>query len=315
MAMLPIQADAGAVAVDEVAFAILVICGFLACAVFLAVVVCLYKYRSGTTAERSKPPESHLPMEISWVVISLILSVLMFVMGARVYYNQRVVPKDALEIEVVGRQWMWKIRHPGGRREINTLHLPLGTKVKLKMISRDVIHSFYLPDFRDKHDVLPGRYTELWLQPNKLGHFTLECSEYCGTDHSRMGGEVIVMPPQEYERWQANSPETAAERGHRLFRKMACDSCHEYQDGQVTSGAPVLDGIYGNTVGLEGGGSVVVDDDYLRRSILEPKAQVVAGFDPIMPTYQGRLSEEELLDLLAYLRSRSGDTTDAGVRP
>lgn len=310
--LFPQQADTGAAGVDMVALVVCAICGLLALGVLIAVVYFLIRYRAGSDVNRDNPPESHLPLELSWVGGAVVLSLVMFFFGARAYYDLRVIPTDSFEIEVVGRQWMWKIRHPSGRREINTLHVPLGVKIKLKMISRDVIHSFYLPEFRTKHDVLPGRYTDVWIEPTKLGRFTLACSEYCGTDHSRMKGEVIVVTPEEYESWQAVSPLTSVQRGERLYRKMACHSCHDYQDGQVASGAPLLHGIYGSTVGLEGGGSTKVDDDYLRRSILRPNAQIVAGFEPIMPTYEGRLSEEELLDLIAYIQSRSGSIVGDG---
>lgn len=302
--LLPMQADQGASQVDAVALVVLAICSLLALGVLAVMLFFLIRYRAGNKVDRENPPETHLPLELSWIAGALLLSLVMFVLGARAYYDLRIIPEDTLEIEVIGRQWMWKIRHPSGRREINSLHVPLGTRVRLKMISRDVIHSFYLPEFRTKHDVLPGRYSYIWIEPEKLGTFTLACSEYCGTEHSEMRGEVVVVTPEEYDRWQSVAPLSPVERGRRLYKKMACDSCHDYQNGEVTTGAPLLFGIYGRTVGLAGGGSVKVDDDYVRRSILRPGAQVVAGFEPLMPTYEGRLSEEELLDLVAYIRSR-----------
>ena len=313
--LLPPQADQGASQVDGVALVVLVICSLLALGVLAAVSFFLIRYRAGTEVNRDNPPETHLPLELSWIGGALVLSLVMFVLGARAYYDLQVIPEDTMEIEVIGRQWMWKIRHPGGRREINKLHLPLGTRVRLKMISRDVIHSFYLPEFRTKHDVLPGRYSYIWIEPEKLGSFTLACSEYCGTEHSEMRGEVVVMPPEEYEQWQSTTQLSSVERGRRLYKKMACDGCHDYQDGEVTTGAPLLYGIYGKTVGLADGGSVKVDDDYIRRSILRPKAQVLAGFEPLMPTYEGRLSEEELLDLIGYIRSRPSSEARGAGRP
>lgn len=228
----------------------------------------------------------------------------MFTLGARAYYDLYVPPAQALEIEVVGEQWLWTIRHPSGRQEIDTLHLPVGTTVRLKMISQDVIHSFYLPQFRTKHDVLPGRYTYLGLEPTRLGRYDLVCSEFCGTNHAEMRGQVVVMTAEDYADWSRTQAVTPQDRGREIYRRLACAGCHEHQAGQPQAAGPLLDGIWGRPVAFQGGGATVVDEDYLRRSILRPSEQVVAGFDPIMPTYQGQLREDELLDLIAFIRSR-----------
>jgi cytochrome c oxidase subunit II len=302
-----IQADASAQQVDLVALVVLGITSFLALGVFCTIVWFLFRYRQGNDVDRCSPPETNLKLEIGWIGGALVLSMVMFFLGAESYYDLYVPPNDTLVVDVVGKQWMWKIRHPGGRREINRLHLPLGGRVKLKMISRDVIHSFYLPDFRRKHDVLPGRYTYLWLEPTRTGTFPLACSEYCGTEHAEMRGEVVVLSPEEYDQWAgAGDPPSPIERGEALYRKHGCNGCHEYTGGEMKTQAPFLDGIYGQRVAFVDGTSTEIDDEYLRRSILQPQAQVVAGFEPLMPPYEGLLTEEELLDLIAYIRSRSG---------
>jgi cytochrome c oxidase subunit 2 len=309
--VFPQQASPQAVEVDLVAMVVMAICSALALGVCLALVGFCLRYRAGRVVDRSDPPENKPVLEVVWILVPILLGVGMFVLGARSYYDLYVPPADAMEIEVVGEQWLWTVRHPGGRREINTLHVPLGRKVRLKMISQDVIHSFALPEFRTKHDVLPGRYSYLWIEPTRLGSFTLECSEYCGTEHAEMRGTVVVMRPQEYSAWAATdrtgSPEN---RGRLLYRRLACAGCHEYQAGKSLTAAPLLDGIVGKTVGLEGGGSTLVDEEYLRRSILRPRAQVVAGFEPLMPTYEGQISEGDLLDLIAFLRSRTTASPD-----
>jgi cytochrome c oxidase subunit 2 len=207
-------------------------------------------------------------------------------------------PDDAMVIHVVAKQWMWKIQHPNGRKEIDELHVPLGRPVKLVMTSEDVIHAFFLPAFRIKQDVLPGRYTQEWFIPTKLGEYDLFCSRYCGTSHSHMRGRLIVMLPGDYDLWAANAalddrPEAA---GGRLFSQYGCIACHGQQ-------APTLAGIYGKPQPMQDGTTVVADEDYLRESIIYPRAKIVAGFPPIMPSYQGQLSEEQLFQIIAYIKS------------
>jgi len=224
------------------------------------------------------------------------------VWGASVYFALYRPPQNALEIYVVAKQWMWKFQHVDGQREINELHVPVNQKVKLIMATEDVIHSFYVPAFRVKADVVPGRYTTAWFEGTKPGRYHLFCAEYCGTNHSAMGGWVEVMEPAEYQSWMSGGTAEMSfvALGQKVFQDLACNTCHR---SDATGRGPVLEGLFGKTVTLEGGGSVKADEAYIRESILNPKAKVVAGFESIMPTFQGLVSEEQLLQLIAYIRS------------
>ena len=227
------------------------------------------------------------------------------------YAREESPPADAQTIYVVAKQWMWKVQHPNGVREINRLHVPLGVPVRLTMTSQDVIHSFYVPAFRVKQDVLPGRYTQLWFEATQLGTFRLFCTQYCGLDHAKMGGAVIVMRPPDYARWLRSNGAgtTLAARGAVLFRRSGCSGCH---GANASVHAPDLDGLYGRVVHLADGSSVIADDAYIRDSILLPQKQVVAGYAPIMPSFQGQLGEEDLLALIAYFKAGSR-TRDSGL--
>jgi cytochrome c oxidase subunit 2 len=206
-----------------------------------------------------------------------------------------------MEIAVVGRQWMWKIQHPSGRREINELHVPVGAPVKLRIASQDVIHSFYIPAFRVKMDAVPGRYTQLWFEATKPGEYHLFCAEYCGTEHSRMIGKVVVMEPDQFQNWLGGvTEETPVEAGERLFAEFNCANCHT---GGTRQRGPHLGGLFGKPVRLADGRTVTFDETYIRESIINPNAKIVAGYAPVMPTYRGQLSEEQLLQLVAYIRS------------
>jgi cytochrome c oxidase subunit 2 len=232
----------------------------------------------------------------------LVLAMVMFGWGASLYFTNSRAPEGAMELHVVGKQWMWKIQHPEGPREINELHVPTGQAVRLIMTSEDVIHSFYIPAFRIKMDVLPGRYTTAWFEATQIGEYHLFCAEYCGNEHSRMVGKVVVMDPVDYERWVSGegAGESMAARGARLFTEMRCDTCHQPEG---TGRGPSLEGIFGSVVALENGQSVEADESYLRESILNPGAKVVAGFQPVMPTFQGQVNEEQLLQIIAYLKT------------
>jgi len=225
--------------------------------------------------------------------------------GAWLYFSEYRPPAGALEVRVVAKQWMWKLQHPGGKREINELHVPVGQPVQLAMISEDVIHSFYVPAFRIKRDVLPGSYSECWFQATRTGEFHLFCAEYCGTNHSRMTGRVVVMEPAEYETWLSGgtSNEPPALAGKRLFEELRCVTCH--MPGQGTMRGPPLDNVFGHDVKLKGGETVTADENYLRESILRPRAKIVEGFQPIMPSFDGQVDEEQLLHLIAYIKSLS----------
>jgi cytochrome c oxidase subunit II len=211
-------------------------------------------------------------------------------------------PAETLNVYVVGKQWMWKFQHLDGQREINELHVPVGRAVKLIMTSEDVIHDVFVPAFRVKADVLPGRYTNIWFQPTKPGRYHLFCAEYCGTRHSGMIGEVVVMDPTEYQAWLSGGTAqgSLASAGEKLFQDLACNTCHR-PDAQGRG--PILQGLFGKTQTLEGGGTVVVDEAYVRESILNPGAKITAGFQPIMPAFQGLVTEEQLLELIEYVKS------------
>jgi cytochrome c oxidase subunit 2 len=233
--------------------------------------------------------------------------------GASLYYAMQRAPEDALEIYVTGKQWMWKLQHSTGRQEINELHVPLGRKVKLIMTSEDVIHDFFVPAFRVKNDVLPGRYTTLWFEATRPGRYRLFCAEYCGTDHSRMGGWVHVLEPADYQAWLGGGPAegSLSAAGQQLFEQFACHTCHR---ADAQGRGPVLDGLYGSTVHLADGRRVTADENYIRESILVPQARIVAGYQApvLMPSFQGQLSEAQLVQLLAYVKSLARDPEPAG---
>jgi cytochrome c oxidase subunit II len=296
------QASDLAPRVDALFFTLLAVTGMVALAIFVLIIVFCVRYRRGTSADRSDAPSQNRALEIAWTATPLAIFLGLFAWAALVYADfYRNVP-NAMPVWVVGKQWMWKIQHANGRREIDELHLPLGRPVKVVLATEDVIHSFYLPAFRVKQDAVPGRYTSLSFTATREGTFDLRCSEYCGTDHARMGGRVVVMSAQVFEAWlaQGTPPGSMASRGFDTFRRLGCSGCH---DARSTVHAPDLNGLYGRTVHLQDGRSVVADDAYIRDSILLPKRDVVAGYEPVMPSFQGEASEGDVLDLIAYIKS------------
>jgi cytochrome c oxidase subunit 2 len=243
----------------------------------------------------------------------------MFAWGSAIFFQESRPPEDAIPIYVVGKQWMWKLQHMEGRREINELHIPLGRAVKLTMTSEDVIHSFYVPDFRTKQDVVPGRYSTTWFKPTKAGKYHLFCAEYCGTNHSRMIGWIYVMKPQDYQNWLSGGAAmgSLAEEGGKLFQSLACANCHK---PDASGRCPSLVGLYGRSVQIAGGTVVTADDSYIRESILRPGAKIVAGYQPVMPTFQGLVTEEGIVQLIEYVKSLSerpgaGSAVDSGMTP
>ncbi len=289
-------------------FFIFTICGLIL--YFMA------KYRAGAKVHR--PTIKHpVPYEVAWVVTPTLIALGLFVWAAQPFIEYGRPPDDASVIYVVGRQWMWKIQHPGGQREINTLHIPVGQPIKLVMTSQDVIHSFYIPAFREKRDVLPNRYTVMWFKATKPGTYHLFCAEYCGLDHSNMRGKIVVMPPAQYERWlSANATEPEAPvagtpgapgtplalGGKSIFYNMGCNACHVPNSEKR---APRLDGLYGRPVRLRNDDLVVADEGYIRESILQPNAKIVAGYDSpsLMPSYQGQVDEEDIRQLIEFIKS------------
>lgn len=269
--------------------------------VLILVLVFIFKYRH-TKHPVAEQVAGSLPLEITWSVVPFVIFMVFFAWGARIYVAEATPPKDSLQIYVIAKQWMWKLQHENGRREINTLHVPLGRDVRLTMISQDVIHSFWVPEFRVKADVLPGRYTTIWFRADHTGTFHINCAEYCGTLHSGMVGKVIVLTPDQYNQWLTTGGEMGsfAETGQKLFQSLGCTNCHRFD----TQGrGPNLVGVYGKPVLLSDGTSVIADDAYIRESILNPGAKIVAGFRPIMPSFQGVLTEDQLLSVIAYIKS------------
>jgi cytochrome c oxidase subunit 2 len=251
-----------------------------------------------------------LMLEITWSVIPFLITMVLFVWGASVFFAMSRPPDETLNVYVVGKQWMWKFQHLDGQREINELHVPVGRAVKLIMTSEDVIHDVFVPAFRVKADVLPGRYTHLWFEPTKPGTYHLFCAEYCGTRHSGMIGQIVVMEPNDYQTWLSGGAEegSLASAGQKLFADLACNTCHR-PDAQGRG--PVLQNLFGKTIETTAGERVVVDEAYIRESILNPQAKVTVGFQPIMPTFQGLVTEEQLLELIEYVKSLKQDTTNA----
>ena len=241
-------------------------------------------------------------LEATWTIIPLAIFLVTFVWGALLYFRIYNPPTNALNIYVVGKQWMWKAEHPGGQHEINALHVPMGKPVQLTMISQDVFHSFSIPDFRIKREVIPGRYSTVWFEATQAGTFHLFCTQYCGTQHSGMIGTITVLSPDDYKKWlqQSTSGMSLAQNGERLFASMGCNSCHS---GNAAARGPNLAGVYGAKLTLTDGSQVLVNDAYLRDSILNPSQHVTAGFAPIMPTYQGQISEDGLIDLVEYIKN------------
>ncbi len=298
----PKAASTGAIRTDHAYFALLGLSLVVLTIVFGSMFFFLFKYRRGKRAIRTPMKMSTMKIELTWTIIPTLIAMGIFAWGAELYFYQEVAPSGTLEINVVGKQWMWKVQHSEGNREINELHIPVNRPVKLTLASEDVIHSFYIPAFRIKQDVVPGRFTTEWFHPTRAGKYSIYCSEYCGTDHSKMEGTVTVMPAAEYEEWLARgSPHnTMVQSGENLFRQLGCSGCHV--GGQAIH-APPLEGLYGRLVPLVGGEFVRADDKYIRDSILLPSAQIANGYQPLMPSYTGKISEEELLQLIAYIKS------------
>ncbi|MDY0747717.1 cytochrome c oxidase subunit II [Paucibacter sp. R3-3] len=303
--LLAPAASTAAPRTDLLFLVMLVICG--AMALLLAGLIAWFalRYREGSGAGRAHPPSHANGLEAAWTAVPMLLFIVLFGWAAHDYALERRVPADALPVYVVAKQWMWRLQHgENGRQEINELHVPLNRPVVLVLASQDVIHSFFVPAFRVKQDVVPGRYARLWFSATRLGEFRILCSEYCGSQHSAMLGRVIVMRDADYAKWLASGPPptgdpTPQQLGQALYQRLACASCHA-PDSSVH--APPLAGLYGRTVVLQDGGHVTADEDYLRESIVAPDRRLVAGQPAIMPSYGGQLSEQDVQNLVAYLR-------------
>ncbi|HTS50030.1 MAG TPA: cytochrome c oxidase subunit II [Bryobacteraceae bacterium] len=271
--------------------------------IFAVVFFFAIKYRRKSPNETPRQIHGSLVLEITWSIIPFIVMLSFFWWGAEIFFANASPPSNAMDVYVVGKQWMWKIQYPEGTREINELHVPIGRPVKLTLASEDVIHSFFIPAFRIKHDVVPGRYDTMWFTATKPGRYHIFCAEYCGTEHSGMIGWVTVMNDSDYENWVASggTEGSMAQQGERLFEQYGCSTCHQTeQQGR----GPNLRGLYGSRVQLSDGRTVLADDSFIRESILNPNAKVTAGYRPdVMPTFQGQVSEEQLLQMIVYIKS------------
>ncbi|MCO6417958.1 cytochrome c oxidase subunit II [Siccirubricoccus sp. KC 17139] len=307
LALWPATASEQAAHIDGLFTGLLVVTGLILLLVAGLLLLFCIRYRRGTQAKRGDLPEFlRRDVELGWTAATLFLALFLFWWAGTLELRASMAPPEALEIHVVAKQWMWKARHPNGAREIDALHVPRGEAVRLVMTSQDVIHSFYVPAFRVKQDVLPGRFTEMWFRPTRTGEYRLFCAEFCGTQHSRMGGMVTVMEPEDYASWAAAQPQEQdlPGEGEALFTALGCAGCHAPASAVH---APVLQGVYGRMVHLADGRTVRADQAYLRDSILQPQRDVVAGYAPIMPSFAGLVDEADLQRLVAYLQSLRGE--------
>jgi cytochrome c oxidase subunit 2 len=299
----PPEASTQAFSVDWFFLFMLVVCGAAATLVCILIIYFGVKYRR-SNHPKAEDIHGNTPLELAWTIIPGLIFLVMFFWSANIYFQLTRPPANAIVIHVVGKQWMWKIQHPGGQREINELHIPMGQPVQLELISEDVIHDFFIPAFRTKWDVLPGQYRTIWFEAVRPGKYHFFCSQYCGTEHSKMRGFVYVMRPNDYQAWlaQSHAEGSMADEGLKIFQDYSCITCHR---ADSSTRGPNIVGLYGSVVHLQDGTSVLADDNYLRTSILDPSAQIVAGFRNIMPSFQGQLSEEQILDLIEYFKSVS----------
>lgn len=304
--LFPEQASTVAPEVDTLYFALIGLSVVFILTIGGAAVYFMARYRAKSNADRHGMQASNLKLEALFIGSALIVSLTFFFWGAHTYLKISHVPDGALEYFVLGKQWMWKVQYPQGQREINRMHVPVNRPILLRMTSQDVIHSFYVPDFRIKQDVVPGRYTTMWFEATRIGTYKLECAEYCGTNHSVMRGEVVVLSQTDYEKWLAGqtTQTSPAASGERIFARAGCSGCH---DPASPVHAPDLDGLFGREVNLSNAQKIVADESYIRDSILLPEKQVVAGYAPIMPSFEGQLSEQEIFDLVEYIKSTGGE--------
>ena len=311
--LFPEQASTAAAKVDALYFFLLGVSAFFSILIFTLLIAFAVRYRRRPGRRRPERGPAALWLELLWSGVPAGLAFVMFVWGAEIYFAGANAPQRSTEIDVVARQWMWKFQHPEGNMEINELHVPAGRPFRLVMASEDVIHSFFVPAFRVKADVVPGRISSTWFEATRPGSYHLFCAQYCGTQHSGMIGAVIVMTPARFEQWLAATrpSEPASASGEKLFSRLGCGSCHA--PGGSGRG-PDLEGLFGSTVRLWNGQTVRADETYLRRAILEPSSQIVEGYDPVMPTYQGLVGEQGVLQLITYIKAGAGGRSMRAAR-
>jgi cytochrome c oxidase subunit 2 len=310
--LFPKQASTLAGPVDALYFFLIAVTAFFSVIIAAGVIGFAIRFRRRHPDEIGHPIHGSLILELTWTLIPLAIAMVIFVWGAGLYFKIAYPPADATEVYVVGKRWMWKVQHVGGQREINELHVPVGQAVKLIIGSEDVIHSFYIPDFRVKMDAVPGRSTMMWFEATTAGEYHLFCAEYCGMSHSRMIGKIVVMEPPDFQTWLAGGKPTGsmADEGAKLFTSLGCSTCH-LSNGQGRG--PKMTDVFGSKVALADGSSVTADENYIRESIMTPTAKIVAGYAPLMPTFQGQVSEEQLTQLLAYIKSLKQGTDGSGA--
>jgi cytochrome c oxidase subunit 2 len=301
--LLPQQASTISVGVDYLYLTLCCVSTFFILLIFGLIFLFAIKYRRRSELQRARQIPGSLRLEMFWSVIPLAIAMVFYFWGAQIFFTHAQPPDNASVVYVVGKQWMWKLQHPEGNREIDELHIPVGRPIKLVMTSQDVIHSFFIPAFRVKQDVVPGRYLSMWFTATKVGKYHLFCSQYCGTNHAQMIGWVYVMDPVDYQNWLtggAGAGQPMAVAGEQLFHRLGCATCH-------VRDCPPLQGLYGRPVRLQDGRTVIADNGYIRESILDPTAKIVAGYRPLMPTFKGQVSEEQVLQLIAYIQSLAGE--------
>lgn len=300
--LMPEQASTIAADVDAIYYFLIAMSAFFSVLIAGLLVVFAARYRRRHPDEVGEPVHGSTTLEVVWTVIPLILVMLSFFWGAHLFIQMSRPPRGAVEYWAVGKQWMWKFQHPDGLREINDLHVPVGVPIKITMTSEDVIHDLFIPAFRVKSDVVPGRYTTIWFEATKPGTYHLFCAEYCGIEHSRMGGKVVAMEAEEYAAFVASggAGRTMVASGEQLFSQLACNTCHE---DSGTGRGPSLHGVFGTETVLVTGATVLVDETYIRESILTPQNKIKAGYQPIMPTFQGQVSEESIQQLIMYIKN------------
>jgi cytochrome c oxidase subunit II len=298
--------------VDALYIFLIAVSLFFSLLIATLVVYFAVKYRRRSPDDRPKPVHGSIMLELAWTIIPLGIAIFIFAWGATIYFSIRRAPASSMDVYVVGKQWMWKIQHASGRREINELHIPVRRPVKLTMASEDVIHSFFIPAFRVKQDVIPGQVRTMWFEATKPGTYKLFCAEYCGTKHAGMQGSIVVMEADDFQTWLSGGPQlSVVASGEKLVQELGCVTCHQQA---ATGRGPSLHGIFGKEMQLQDGGSVTVDENYLRESILNPQARIVSGYQPIMPTYQGLITEEGLMQIIAYIKSLNAPGQEVSLK-
>ena len=311
LALWPPSASVSAASTDHLIISFTVLTLLLTVPIFIAITFFAFYYREGTKANRDHLNIRDSRLEMAWMIIPFVLTLFFFVWGAQMFHTHKHAPANSMEISAIGRQWMWKFQHPGGQWEINDLHVPVGQPILVTMISQDVIHALYIPAMRIQMETLPGRYTSLWFNSDRPGVYRLFCSEYCGTDHSAMDGLLTVMEPAAYAQWlaHAGTSTSLAAAGKSLFSSYGCSGCHAAGSNVR---APSLAGLYGNPVPMLAGGTVIADDSYLRDKILNPDGHLIAGYKQVMPSFKGVLAEDDLVRIVAYIKSIGQQTASLG---